>query len=134
MGGNISRAEWQMLQSELEYIGGFQEGIFRQDVRTIFSRLRGKLVIVLMLNTEIGADRWILSGFATVNNIVRPLTEEFGFERLEMSDFVQSTDDLVDPKDGGVHFSRAVYRNLSNKIAEIIAARSEAPALAALPA
>ena len=134
LGGNISRAEWQMLQSELEYIGGFQEGIFRQDVRTIFSRLRGKLVIVLMLNTEIGADRWILSGFATVNNIVRPLTEEFGFERLEMSDFVQSTDDLVDPKDGGVHFSRAVYRNLSNKIAEIIAARSEAPALAALPA
>ena len=134
LGGNMTRAEWQLLQNELEYIGGFQEGIFRQDVRTIFSRLQGKLVIVLMLNAEIGADHWILSGFATVNNIVRPLTEEFGYERLEMSDFVRSTDDLVAPDDGGVHFSRNVYQNLSKKIAEIIAARSEAPALAALPA
>ncbi len=130
LGGSITRAEWQLLQNEMEYIGGFQEGIFRQDVRTIFSRLQGKLVIVLMLNTEIGADRWILSGFATVNDVVRPLTEEFGYERLEMSDFVRGTGDLVAPDDGGVHFSRNVYQNLSKKIAEIIAARSAAPVLA----
>ncbi len=128
LNGNVTSAQWQMLQNEFEYIGGFQEGLFRRDVRTIFDKLRGKLVIVLMLNTTIGDDKWILSGFAAVNNIVRPLVEDFGYQTIEMSDFVRSVDDLVAPDDGGVHFCRNVYRGLAGKIAEIIAAPRAAPA------
>ena len=123
LNGNITSAQWQMLQNEFEYVGGFQEGLFRRDVRTIFEKLQGKVVIVLMLNTAIGADKWILSGFATVNNVVRPLAEEFGYQTLEMSDFVRSADDLVTPDDGGVHFGRNVYQNLAKKVAEIVAAQ-----------
>ena len=130
LAGNITGLEWQMLQNEMEYVGGFQEELFRRDVRTIFAKLRGKLVIVLMLNSEIGADKWILSGFGTINGIVRPLAEEFGFHRLEMSEFVRGVDDLVAPDDGGVHFSRHVYQNLARKIGEMIAAHSEVPELA----
>jgi hypothetical protein len=117
----FSEAQWDFMRQELEFVGGGVDADMGADVRYIFEQLRGKTVIVLILNSQVGNNRWILGEFGKVNAIVQPLAAEFGYQTINLSELVRGTEDLVSPDDAGVHFSRNVYTRLAGKISEAIA-------------
>lgn len=119
--------QWTFLQDEFELTGVLDLDLLAADVRVIFEKLRGKTVIVLMLNTEIGNAKWTLDRYSSINNVVGPLADEFGYDKIPISEFVRSTDDLVNPRDGGVHYNRAVYQKLADRISGLIES-SQSPA------
>nr|WP_252353985.1 HAD-IIIC family phosphatase [Acetobacter sp. P5B1] len=116
---NVSKEQWAFFKKEFEFIGGFNKELFIQDLRYLFNRLinTDKKVIILGLNEKIGRDWQILSFFAEINAIVRPLVNQYGFCYIEMTDFVSSEDDLAqDGVLGGAHFNRSVYKAVADKI------------------
>jgi FkbH-like protein len=122
----ISQEQWEFFRSEFEFVGGFNEDIFRSDISKIFSRLMAarKQVVILGMNTRIGRAAWLLEFFAKINSIVQPLSEEHGFAFIDISDYVRSEADLA--PDGlfhGPHYSREVHRRLADDIWELVGAR-----------
>jgi len=120
-GQNLTEAEWNFLRAEFEFQGVVIDSLLTEDIAKLLTKLAGKVVIVLMLNTRIGSERHLLDAFARVNDIVRPLAERFGCYTLEMNEFVRDVADLVKPTDGGVHYTRDVYMKLARRVTEIVA-------------
>ena len=128
---NISAAQWEFFRQEFIFRGGFNEALFMMDVIDIFTRLkeRGKQVVIIGLNSAVGRDKPILAFFAKINGIVRPLVSEFGFDYVDVGDFIKSEDDLAaDGNFGGPHFAREVYLKIADAILERL--RPAEPAIA----
>jgi FkbH-like protein len=118
----ITKAQWDFFLSEFEFLGGFNEKLFLSDIFRVFTLLfmHGKPVIIIGLNQAAGTDRYILDFFANINRSVEPLARQFGFDYIDVNEFVKTEDDLApDGVRGGAHFARHVYA----KIAEAILAR-----------
>jgi FkbH-like protein len=120
----VNAQEWAFLQDEFENIPHLHEPQLKADLTDVFTKLRGKTVIVLMLNTKVGNRKWTLDAFAKINAIVRPIAESFNAHIIELEEMVRSVDDLADPEDPGVHFSRRIYMQLADRIAEICEAHA----------
>jgi hypothetical protein len=108
------------MQNEFTFHGGLDLDMLAADVRTIFTKLRGKTVIILMLNETVGRNRWILQRWSSINAVIRPMVREFGYLSIEMNDFVRTKDDLTTPDDGGTHYNRAVYQKLADRLLKVI--------------
>lgn len=119
-GAGITEAQWAFMREEFEFCGIADETLLKADVTRLLSKLTGKVVIVLMMNTEVGSAKATLRAFARVNSIVRPIAMEHGCHLIEMNEFVRSVDHLVKPTDGGVHYTREVYMKLARRISEIV--------------
>lgn len=115
----FSADEWAFMQEEFEYVGHRDKQMFSADVSAIFEKLSGKTVIVLALNDRIGSSDWIKLCYGEINNIVLPLARTYGVHIVDFRDHVKSVDDLIDPEDYGVHFSREVYLKTADSILEI---------------
>jgi len=120
----FSASDWAFMQDEFEYVGFIDEALLAADISKIFKKLEGKIVIVLMLNTQISgenaAQKWILNWFAKINSVVLPLVNAFGYYKIDVNEFVCDVDDLVDPlEDPGVHYKREVYMKLAERVAAI---------------
>ncbi len=116
---NISPEEWAFFRQEFAFKGGFNEALFMIDVIRIFDQLKakGKHVVIIGLNAEIGNDKPILAFFKKINQIVKPLVVEFGFDYIDVNDFIKSQNDLAaDGHFGGPHFAREVYARISDAI------------------
>ncbi|OYV32099.1 MAG: hypothetical protein B7Z81_13270 [Acidocella sp. 20-61-6] len=120
----VNASEWAFMQQEFEYAGFLDKEMLKADITKIFSKLKDKTVIVLMLNTKIFGEKaaqrdWIKSLFTNINNVVGPLADAFGCYKIDINDIVLSVDDLVNPsEDPGVHYKREVYLKLADQIAE----------------
>ena len=127
---NISEAQWAFFQQEFIFRGGFNEALFMMDVIDIFTMLqaKGKRVVVIGLNAKVGRDKPILAFFGKINEIVAPLVKEYGFDYIDVNDFIKDEDDLAaDGHFGGPHFAREVYLKISDAIlAKLRAAGSSA--------
>jgi FkbH-like protein len=119
-GKTVSPADWAFMQNEFTFHGGLDLDMLAADVRTIFTKLRGKTVIILMLNETVGRNRWILQRWSSINAVIRPMVREFGYLSIEMNDFVRTKDDLTTPDDGGTHYNRAVYQKLADRLLKVI--------------
>lgn len=122
----FSADEWAFMQDEFEYVGHRDKQMFSADVSTIFEKLRDKTVIVLALNDRIGSSDWIKLCYGEINGIVLPLAKTYGVHIVDFRDHVKSVDDLIDPDDYGVHFSREVYLKTANSILDICARQAGA--------
>lgn len=121
---NISAEQWEFFRNEFTFFGGFNQDLFIKDVRYIFNRLLNaqKKVIVIGLNERIGRDQKILDFFGKINSLIKPMVEKYGFDYIDLQDIVHSEDDLAnDGVLGGTHFDRAIYKNLSDRILELVA-------------
>lgn len=50
------------------------------------------------------------------------MVKKYGFDYIDLQDIVHSEDDLAnDGVLGGTHFDRAIYKNLSDRILELVA-------------
>lgn len=116
---------WRFMQEEFEVLENFDKALLAEDVTRIFELLRGKTVIVLMLNTKIGNNNWMLNRFGEYNDVVLPIAEGFGAHIIEMNEFVCGEADLATPDDPGAHYARHVYIQLAERVADI-AAQDEA--------
>ena len=124
----LTEADWVFLQEEFEFVGPLDESQLSADVRTIFAGLAEKIVIVVMLNTKVGQAPWLLKLHERINAVVRPLAEAHNVETIDINEFVQSPDDLAQPKNNGGAFKPRVFRQLAERVTEIIAMRQSAPA------
>jgi hypothetical protein len=118
----ITKDQWDFFLSEFEFLGGFNEKLFLSDILRVFTLLymHGKPVIIIGLNQAVGTDGYILNFFANINRAVEPLARQFGFDYIDVNEFVLTEDDLAaDGVRGGAHFARHVYA----KLAEAILAR-----------
>lgn len=115
----FSESEWEFMQNEFEFFAHHDIGMFMADVCKLFEKLKGKKVIVLVLNERIGTDNWIRSVYGNINRIVVPLSKIYGFDLVDYGKYVRSTDDLAAPDDHGVHFSREVYLKMATEIMDI---------------
>ena len=117
----ITEEDWDYLQGEFEYVGLLNEKILADDLKTIFELLRGKTVIVLMLNTTAGNSQRLLMLYGKINALVRPLAETYGIETVETNDFVHGVEDLVQPDSNGATFKPEVYARIAGRVSEMIA-------------
>lgn len=115
----FSGSDWAFMQQEFEYAGWLNELLLSSDISKIFSKLKGKIVIVLTLNEKFGKDRWVLETFGKINAVVQPLADAYGCFTIDMNEYVRSVDDLVEPNDGGGHYKREVYMKLAERVAAI---------------
>lgn len=132
----LNAAQWAYLQQEYESVPFLDAGMLTHDLHCLFRKLAGKKVIVLKLNSTIGNRKWTLDNYGRINDIVLPVAREYGCHIIDIADFVRGTDDLIDPDDAGVHYSRNVYRQLATHI-ETLTQGDHLPATAppaALPA
>ncbi len=116
---NISQQEWDFFRQEFTFKGGFNEALFMIDVIRIFDQLKaqGKHVVIIGLNAQVGNDKPILAFFEKINQIVRPLVNEFGFDYIDVNDFIKGQNDLAaDGHFGGPHFAREIYAKISDAI------------------
>jgi FkbH-like protein len=123
----ITAEQWDFLAREFEFLGGFNQTLFESDVDHVFSRLRahGKPVIIIGLNETTGTDGYILSFFARINQIVRPLAQHYGFSYIDIAGFIQTLDDLApDGTQGGPHFARHVYAKIAEAVLEMLNAKN----------
>ncbi len=116
----ITEEDWDYLQGEFEYVGLLNEKILADDLKTIFELLRGKTVIVLMLNTTAGNSQRLLMLYGKINALVRPLAETYGLETVETNDFVHGVEDLVQPDSNGATFKPEVYARIAARVSEMI--------------
>jgi FkbH-like protein len=120
----ISRAQWDFLRAEFEFLGGFDEKLFVSDIQRVFTLLlmHSKPVIIIGLNEAVGTDNYILNFFANINRIVRPLAAQFGFAYIDVNDFIKTEDDLSpDGVRGGAHFARNIYAKIADAILACLA-------------
>ncbi len=134
----LNPAEWAYLQEEYESVPYLDADMLTHDLHCLFRKLVGKKVIVLKLNSTIGNRKWTLDNYGRINDIVLPVAREHGCLIIDIADFVRSTDDLIDPDDAGVHYSRNVYRRLAARVEELMQdydppAPLAAPALVTAP-
>ncbi len=122
----FSEADWKFMQREFKLVGELDLKILAQDVEAIFKKLRGKIVIVLNLSTSIGNNKWVLGKFARINEVVQPLVQAFGYDTIDLGALIRDENDLVNPKDGGVHFKREIYRKMAEQVTAIVEARQAA--------
>ena len=113
---DFSAEDWRFMQTEFTCHGPLDLQQLENDVTAMFETLRGRTVIVLMLNTRVGGQSWVLDAFAKINAVVRPLVARYGYLSIDLADFVRTVADLDSPDDVGVHFSRAVYRRLAEQV------------------
>lgn len=123
----ISRAEWEFMAAEYEYVGHLNKGLLAADIARQFEMLRGKTVIVFTLNTKFGSNKGLLANFDRINSTVRPLAETYGCHIVNLNDFVRSTDDLASPTDQGAHFKREVYISLAQHVGALCAVHNPTP-------
>ncbi len=126
--GSITREEWDFLQSDLSRGRHVDKDLLASDVKKLFEKLQGKLVIVLRLNTVVGSNKWLLQMFDQTNRIVLPIAAAAGCHIINLADYVKSPDDLVRADNGGDHYRRDIYQNLAARVAEIIASTEAANA------
>lgn len=121
-GGNtpITVDEWRFLQEEYEQVPLLDEDLLRQDVEKLFARLAGKTVIMLKLNEQVGTNEWFLEMFKRINAITCPIAEKHGAHIIDLAEFIRTMEDLASPTEGGVHFSRIVYRDIAKRISDIV--------------
>jgi FkbH-like protein len=119
-----TEVEWKFMQDEFEFVGVLEKRLFENDLEVMFSHLRGKHVIILMLNTTVGRRKWMLDQFEKINEIVRPIAMRVqsegtcDLELIELNEFVLSEDDLAPDEDyAGSHFARPIYRRLAERVA-----------------
>lgn len=121
----ISEDQWNFFKNEFVFQGGFDRDLFIQDIHYVFDRLTKsrKHVIILGLNDKIGNDTMILEFFSNINEIVSDVAEHYGFPVISMQQFIKSENDLAnDGAKGGTHFTREVYKNISDTILKTIEA------------
>jgi FkbH-like protein len=116
----IDPAQWAYLQEEYETVPFIDAGQLTQDLHCLFKKLAGKKIIVLKLNSTVGNRRWTLDNYQRINDIALPVARDYGCHIIDIAEFVRGTDDLIDPDDAGVHFSRNVYRKLAARIEELM--------------
>ncbi|MBS1000918.1 HAD-IIIC family phosphatase [Acetobacter persici] len=120
---SVSEEQWNFFKKEFVFLGGFNENLFIKDLKYIFDILTNskKQVIILGLNDKVGNDTMILEFFSNINQIVSAIAQNYGFYVISMQDFVRSENDLAnDGTKGGTHFTREVYKNISDTILKII--------------
>lgn len=111
--------EWRFMQDEFEFLCERDPEIFVADVCKIFEKLKGKLVVVLVLNERVGQSESIKGVYAEINRLVVPLVKTYGCYLVDYADLVHTENDLVTPDDHGVHYSREVYLKMAHKILDI---------------
>ncbi len=122
---NVTPEQWACLTGEFEFQGGFNVVRFTADLQKIFNQLvaKGKHVIIVGLNEQVGHNKPMLQIFGEINRIVRPMAESEGFDYLDINQFVRTEEDLT-PDGGGSHFSRETYFKLSQTILGFIRGKS----------
>ncbi|WP_284945401.1 phosphatase [Acidisoma cladoniae] len=117
----MTSEQWCFMQEEFEALKPFDKALLAADVSRIFEMLHQKTVIVLMLNSKIGNDSWLLNRFAEINDLVRTVAQAFGCHIVEMNDFVCDAADLAEPDGNGAHFARSIYMRLAERVAKLAA-------------
>ena len=120
----VTKEQWAFLRNEFEFLGWMQTSLMSVDIANMFERLRGKKCLVFLLNTNVGSNKVMLTRFAKINSIVKPLAEAYGCEIVDLRDFVCSTEDLVHPDHPGTHFKREVYMRLAEHIMALVNPRT----------
>lgn len=115
---HFTAEEWAALQQEYESVPYLDAPLLTADLHCVFKKLAGKKVFVLKLNSTIGSRKRTLDVYARINDIVLPVAQQYGCRIIDIAEFVRGTDDLIDPEDAGVHYSRNVYRRLAAYIEE----------------
>ena len=100
----LTEADWTFLREEFAFVGPLDESQLAADIQNIFATLRGKIVIVVMLNTKVGQAPRLLKLHERINAVVRPLAEAHDVETIDTNEFVQGPDDLAQPNDNGGNF------------------------------
>ncbi len=132
-GLRVTPAQWAFLQQEYEPVPFLETASMTADLDALFSKLAGKLVIVLQLNSRVGRRQWYLDTYARINLIVLPVAQAHGCQIVDMAEFVRTRDDLIGPDDPGVHYSRDVYRRLAVRVEELAAASARQVPTAPMP-
>jgi FkbH-like protein len=125
----VTEDQWTAFRDELEFIGGFDEQRFIECVRwnLTYLKSRGKRVIVVGLNDQVGRDAFVMEFFGMINRIVRPLVAEHGGDYIDINRFVHTEDDLAkDDILGGAHYSRLVYAQVAEAIQQLAAGSQSA--------
>jgi FkbH-like protein len=122
---HLTAEDWAYLQQEYESVPFLDAQVLTADLHCLFKKLVGKLVIVLKLNCTVGNRKWNLDNYRRINEIVVPVAQEYGCKIVDMAEFVHTTDDLIDPEDPGVHYSRNVYRQLATRVTELVTAHQQ---------
>lgn len=119
----VTEEQWNFFCHEFEFLGGYKEDLFLEDLDYVFKRLHNaqKRVLVLGLNGSVGRDAKIIEFFAYLNGIVRRKCEDFGIPFMPAEQFVKSEADLADDGIfGGPHFKLSTYKNISDYIIKYI--------------
>ena len=126
----LTEADWTFLREEFAFVGPLDESQLAADIQNIFATLRGKIVIVVMLNTKVGQAPRLLKLHERINAVVRPLAEAHDVETIDTNEFVQGPDDLAQPNDNGGNFKPRIFRQIAERVTEIIARRQGGAAAA----
>ncbi len=125
-----SRAQWDYIANEFDFIGGFEPDRFVRDAKDMLTLLKSynKPVIVLGLNDTIGRDKYILDFFKSINKIVKPIVAAYGFPYIDVTKYILTENDLArDGSFGGPHFARHVYAVIANEILELLSSNKKEP-------
>lgn len=115
----ISETEWTYFCHELEFVGGFDENRFVNDVSWVIEHLlnKNKKVLILGLNDNIGRNEFIMNFFHKINIIMKDISEKYNLDFIPISHLIKNENDLA--QDGmldGTHFARRIYSEISNEI------------------
>lgn len=114
----VTEPVWDFLRKEFEFVGVTDATILADDLKTMFEMLRGKTVIVVMLNSTIGSGQRLLTLYEKINAVVRPMIEPYGLHAIEINDFVRGPDDLAADGNGGA-FKAGIYKQIAARVTEI---------------
>lgn len=117
-----TKDSWDFFVDNFEFIGGFNEEIFKNDVIYVLNRLTAakKKIIVLGMNSQYGNDKPVLEFFGRINAIVSKIIKNYNVDYIDMSSVLKGEEDLTSDK-GGFHYERIIYKEISDIILKLIA-------------
>ncbi len=137
-GLRVTQEQWQFFLDEFQKEDDPTQDIFKSDVAKIFDLLSDKTVIIAMMNTKFGSNKWLLDRFKETNETVRSLALAWNqharrpISIIEFDEILQDDSDLTEER-GGAHFSRDTYRKVAAAICTLMPDPASAPSEAKFP-
>jgi len=113
---DVAEADWGWFRDNFEYVSHFDPERFARNLDKILSRLAGKIVVIIQLNTKFGKQRGKLEVNRKINEAVAAIATRHEVSLIELDRLILADGEAL----SAYHFEREVYLRLADEIGRIV--------------
>ena len=107
---------WRWFQENFEFAGGYDPVRFEAGLHSLFKRMGGKELILILSNTRHGGDRKGHLHNVAMNAIVERVGTQYGARFIRLDDLIMNGQEVRD----AIHIRRPVFPRLADKLKKML--------------